>query len=63
MTIMVGANSVTSAVPIGSTPRMPIAGGSTNDPKPGKNGNSGRPLFPKSHLPVFSLLLLFGEII
>jgi hypothetical protein len=28
MTIMVGANSVTSAVPIGSTPPMPIAGGS-----------------------------------
>ena len=38
LTIMVlrGANSVTSAVPIGSTPPMPIAGKSTNDPKPGK---------------------------
>jgi hypothetical protein len=31
------------------------ATGSTNDPKPGKNGNSGRRLFPKSHLPVFFL--------
>jgi hypothetical protein len=38
------------------------AGGSTNDPKPGKNGNSGRPLFPKSHLPVFSLLLLLEKL-
>ena len=35
------------------------AGGSKNDPKPGKNGNSGRPLFPKSYLPVFSLLFCF----
>ena len=25
--------------------------------------NIGRPLFPKSHLPVFSLLFAFGEII
>jgi hypothetical protein len=33
-----------------------------NDPKPGKNRNSGRPLFPKSLLPVFSLLFAFGEI-
>ena len=39
------------------------AGGSKNDPKPGKNGNSGRPLFPKSRLPVFSRLFAFGEII
>jgi hypothetical protein len=40
------------------------AGGSKNDPKPGKKtGNSGRPLFPKNHLPVFSLLFAFGEII
>jgi len=39
------------------------AGGSKNDPKPGKNGNSGCPLFPKSRLPVFSLLFAFGEII
>jgi hypothetical protein len=26
-----------------------------------RNGNSGRPLFPKSHLPVFCLLFAFGE--
>jgi hypothetical protein len=36
-----------------------------NDPKPGKNRNSGRPLFPKRLLPVFSLLFAvlgrFGE--
>jgi hypothetical protein len=37
---------------------------SKNDPKPGKKREqSGRPLFPKSHLPVFSLLFAFGEII
>jgi hypothetical protein len=39
------------------------AGGSKKDPKPGKYTNRGRPLFPKSHLPVFSLLFAFGEII
>jgi hypothetical protein len=38
------------------------ATGSTNDPKPGKNGNGERPLFPKSRLPVFSLLFAFKEI-
>jgi hypothetical protein len=46
---------------IGSTPPMPAD--PKNDPKPGKNRNSGRPLFPKSHLPVLSLLFAFGEII
>ena len=39
------------------------ATGSKKNPKPGKNGNSGRPLFPKRRLPVFSLLFAFGEII
>jgi hypothetical protein len=48
---------------IGSTPPMPMPADPKNDPKPGKNRNSGRPLFPKSHLPVFSLLFAFGEII
>ncbi len=38
------------------------AGGSKNDPKPGKNGNSGHPLFAKSHLPVFSLLFLLEKL-
>jgi len=28
-----------------------------------RTGNSGRPLFPKSNLPVFSLLFAFGEIL
>ena len=32
------------------------ATGSKNDPKPGKNGNRGRPLFPKSHLTRVNLL-------
>jgi hypothetical protein len=39
------------------------ATGSKKNPKPGKNGNSGRPLFPKSRLSVFSLLFAFAEII
>jgi hypothetical protein len=46
-----------------SKPALSAPTGSKNDPKPGKNGNSGRPLFPKSHLPVFSLLFAFEEII
>ena len=46
-----------------SKPALSAPTGSKNDPKPGKNGNSGRPLFPKSHLPVFSLLFAFGKII
>jgi hypothetical protein len=58
-----GANSVTNAVPDRQHAADADAGGSKNDPKPGKNGNSGRPLFPKSRLPVFSLLFAFGEII
>src|ERR1700680_552135 len=68
MTIMVarmrrGANSITSAVPIGQHARPDAdAGKSKNDPKPGKNGNSGCPLFPKSHLPVFALLFAFEEL-
>jgi hypothetical protein len=41
-----------------SKPALICATGSKNDPKPGKNGNSGHPLFPKSHLPVFSLFSL-----
>ena len=56
-----GANSVTNAVPIGSNAADADAGGSKNDPKPGKNGNSGRPLFLKSRLPVFSLLFLLAK--
>jgi hypothetical protein len=36
------------------------AGGSKNDPKPGKNGNR-RPLFLKSHLPVFLSVILLLE--
>jgi hypothetical protein len=55
-----GANSVTNAVPDRQHAADADAGGSKNDPK---NGNSGRPLFPKSHLPVFSPLFAFGEII
>jgi hypothetical protein len=42
------------------------ATGSQNDPKAGQERESGKadaPLFPKSRLPVFSLLFAFGEII
>jgi hypothetical protein len=57
----IGVNS--SCRPTGK-PALSAATGSKNDPKPGKkNANSGRPLFPKSHLPVFSLLFAFGKII
>jgi putative ABC transport system substrate-binding protein len=34
-----------------------------NDPKPANQETEDAPLFPKSHLPVFSLLFAFGEII
>jgi hypothetical protein len=44
-----------------SKPALSAPTGSKNDPKPGKNGNSGRPLFPKSHLPVFSLLFALAH--
>ena len=51
---------------IGSTPPMPMPADPKNDPKPGKNRINGRPLLSKESspcfLPVFSLLLAFGEI-
>jgi hypothetical protein len=56
-------NSVTSAVPIGGTPPMSDAGGSKNDPKPGKKREQRTPSVSKESLPVFSLLFAFGEMI
>jgi hypothetical protein len=59
-----GANSVTNADPNRQHAADADAGGSKNDPKPGKKtGTADAPCFPKSHLPVFSLLFAFGEII
>ena len=37
-------------------------GGFTGRLRPGKNGNSGRPLFPKSHLPVSVCYLLLEKL-
>jgi hypothetical protein len=61
------ANSVTSAVPIGSTPPIPMPADPKNDPKPGKNRKQRTPPVSKESSPcflsVFSLLFAFGEII
>jgi hypothetical protein len=54
-------NSVTNAVPIGSTPPMPMPAGSKNDPKPGKNGAQRTPPVSTSRLPIFSLLFLLEK--
>jgi hypothetical protein len=55
-----GANSVTNAVPIGSTPPMPMPAESTNDPKPGKK--TGRtPPVSKESFSLFSLCYLLLE--
>jgi hypothetical protein len=48
---------------IGSTPPMPMKRIPKMIRSQARTGTSGRPLFPKSHLPVFSLLFAFGEII
>jgi hypothetical protein len=55
-----GANSVTSAVPIGSTPPMPMPADSKNDPKPGKKREqSGRPPVSKESSPCFLSVICF----
>src|SRR5260370_13999290 len=56
-----GANSVTSAVPIGSTPPMPMPADPKNDPKAGKKqGTHAPPLFPRVSS-LFSLCYLLLE--
>jgi hypothetical protein len=56
-----GANSVTNAVPIGSTPPMPMPADSKNDPKPGKKtGTADAPCFQRV-VSLFSLCYLLLE--
>jgi hypothetical protein len=42
---------------------MSDAGGSKNDPKPGKKREQRTPSVSKESLPVFSLLFAFGKMI